>query len=294
LNTAQQDLRDGRANDAIAAIGAALAKHPTGNDAALAHNLLCRVYYQERRWTEAVGECQRAVDHAPGMASYHMWLGQTVGKQAEQAYLVTAYRLSRTVRDEFEAAVRLAPNDPDALVDLGEFDVDAPALLGGGLERAEEIAERLDKVNASRGHWLRGKIAESRKDTGTAEREYRAAVTAQGATPQAWMDVAAFYKRVNRMGEMDRAILEGVKADTGIGVTHADAGSMLVAMNRNMQYAAEMIRAYLASPNKSEQAPAFVMYDRLARALDAIGDRQGAAQARAQSRALSSGYIPEH
>src|ERR1700759_5185054 len=52
------DLIAGRADDAISHLQSSLAASP--NDAE-AHNLLCRVYYQEERWDDAIKECEAAV-----------------------------------------------------------------------------------------------------------------------------------------------------------------------------------------------------------------------------------------
>ena len=53
LQPVNADLTSGRADDAISRLSSSLAIHP---EDAEAHHLLCRVYYQEERWDDAIHE----------------------------------------------------------------------------------------------------------------------------------------------------------------------------------------------------------------------------------------------
>jgi Tfp pilus assembly protein PilF len=98
------------------------------------------------------------------------------------------------------------------LADLGEFYYEAPAAVGGGAAKADEAAKQLDGVDQERAHELRGRIAESRKDYTTAERELKEAVTASKHPAFRWMTLASFYQRRGRSTEMNNALRTGVKA----------------------------------------------------------------------------------
>ena len=138
------------------------------------HNLKCRVLLTLEHWDAAVGECEQAVNMDGQNSDFHMWLARALGEKASRASFLSAYSLAKRVRSEFETAVRLNPRNAEALADLGEFDYDAPGIVGGGIDKAEAVASQLDKVDPARAHELRGRIAESQKDYGTAEREFRA------------------------------------------------------------------------------------------------------------------------
>src|SRR5277367_476025 len=58
LEPVRVDLTLGRADDAITRLNSTLAANPGDAEA---HNLLCRVYYQEERWDDAIHECEGAV-----------------------------------------------------------------------------------------------------------------------------------------------------------------------------------------------------------------------------------------
>jgi Flp pilus assembly protein TadD len=85
-------LERGEADAAIAALQKILAAHPQDS---MAHNLLCRSYYSEQRWPEAIDACQRAVDLQPENSEFHTWLGGRYGEAAEHASWFVALGLAR-------------------------------------------------------------------------------------------------------------------------------------------------------------------------------------------------------
>ena len=260
-----------------------------------AHNLRCRVLLTLERWDAAANECEQAVRMDGQNSSYHLWLGRALGERADRASFVSAYGLGKRVRQEFETAVQLDGRNADALADLGEFYNSAPGIVGGGADKAANVAGQLDHVDAARAHQLRGWAAESQKDYGTAERELREAASVDPHPAFAWMSVASFYRRRQRWNDLDTALQSGIKAaqrDRQAGVALYNGSSILTKANRNLPLAAKMLEDYLASSSKSEEAPAFAAYTRLAKVKAQLGDRAGAAQAREAALALAHDYKP--
>src|SRR5207302_2017588 len=66
-------LRDGRADDAIAALQKQLSAN---QNSAESHNLLCRVYLGLGKLDQAIKDCEAAVQLSPQTSSYHLWLGR--------------------------------------------------------------------------------------------------------------------------------------------------------------------------------------------------------------------------
>jgi tetratricopeptide (TPR) repeat protein len=259
------------------------------------HNLRCRVLLTLERWDAAANECEQAVHMDGGNSNFHLWLGRALGERADRASFMSAYGLGKRVRQEFEKAVELDPRNADALADLGEFYNSAPGVVGGGADKAENVASQLDRVEAARAHQLRGWTAESRKDYGTAERELRAAVAVDPHPAFAWMSVASFYRRRQRWSDLDAALASGIKAaqhDRQAGVALYNGSSVLTKANRNLPMATKMLEDYLASSSKTEEAPAFTAYTRLAKLKAQAGDRAGAAQARQAALSLAHDYKP--
>jgi tetratricopeptide (TPR) repeat protein len=291
LATASADLQAGKADEAISLLNDALKTDP--NDAE-AHNVLCRVEYSLGQFDQAAGHCEKAVNLSPQNARYHLWLGRTIGERASRASFMSAFSLARKTREEFETAVKLDPHDADALADLGDFYKEAPGAVGGGIDKAEGIAKQLDAVDPARAHDLRGGIAEKQKDLETAEKEYKAATTGPRAAIQ-WMELASFYRHQQRWQEMEEAVKSGAAA--AAHEKHAaealfNGASILARTNRQLDLAVKLYESYLASPDKTEEAPAFDALVRLAKLRKQMGDVSGAQRDKATALALASQYKP--
>jgi Flp pilus assembly protein TadD len=279
-------LSQGKANIAIAVLQEALSANPQD---AQAHNLLCRVYYQEERWSDAVRECQTAVQLDHNNSEYHDWLGRVYGEQAQRAAMLTAYGLAKKVHAEFVAAVQLDPHNVPALCDLGEFTVDAPGFLGGGLDKAGAIAAQLRPLDAGKYHWLLAKIAGKKKDPATAERELKLAIASSKAPAEAWMDLASFYGRQGDLPAMEQAVQRGRTADRAPGAALVDGASILLRYKRNFPLAEQMLRQYLTSDDLTEGAPAFQVHDELGALMARQGRTTEAQQEYVTAQALDSG-----
>jgi hypothetical protein len=224
-----------------------------------------------------------------------LWLGRALGEKADRASFVSAYSLGKRVRQEFEEAVRLNPRNAEALADLGEFYYDAPGVVGGGTGKAEGVAAQLDKVDGARAQELRARIAEQRKDYGTAEREFKMAIAASAHPAFQWMTLASFYRRRENWTAMVSAVQSGISAaqrDKHSGVALYNGASTLTRANREPALAAKMLENYLAGANKTEEAPAFVAHVRLARLKQQLGDSTAAKREQAAALALAHEYKP--
>jgi tetratricopeptide (TPR) repeat protein len=290
LAAANADLQAGKADEAISLLNAALKSDPNNAEA---ENLLCRVQYALQQFDPAVENCEKSVNLAPQNAEYHLWLGRATGEKASRANFMSAFGLARKAREEFEAAVKLDPHNADALADLGEFYKEAPGAVGGGMDKAEDIAAKLSAIDPSRGHQLRAEMAEKQKDPATAEREFKAACTGPRAAIQ-WMELAAFYRRQQRWNDMEAAVKSGEAAihDKKPAIALFNGAATLARANRQPQEAIRLYESYLASPDKSEEAPAFDALTRLAKLKAQTGDAAGAQQDRKAALALARNYKP--
>ncbi|MES2222109.1 MAG: tetratricopeptide repeat protein [Acidobacteriota bacterium] len=285
----RQDIDSGHANDAIAMLQQDLAKNSAN---AADHSLLCRVYIEEERWTEAQQECNRAVELEPGNSEYHHWLGRAYGDAAAHAPLTTAYPLAKKVRAEFETAVRLDPANESALSDLGEYLVDVPRILGGGPAPAEKIAQQLQPLNATRYHALQAKIDARKSDDTGAEREWKLAIQSSSYPADEWMGLAEFYAERKNYPAMQQAIQSGIAADPGKGPALVRGATLLIEKRQDLAQAEQMLRQYLASHHQSEDAPAFRVQVQLGKLLAKDGDKAEAAKEFAAAHALASLYEP--
>jgi len=279
-------LAAGRADDAISSLQTRVNNSP--NDAA-AYNLLCRAHYMLGDWDAGIKECEKAVSLDRYNSRFHLWLGRVYGEKAEHVNFWTAMRLAGKVRNEFETAVRLDPDNSDARTDLAEYYFEAPAFLGGGRDKAEAQAQQLVHLDVTRAYWVTGRIAEKRKDFRTAESEYRKGIQASNGSGNAWLSLAAFYRHTGRFSEMEEAIQHIRNGTVGKRDVLMDAAEMLVRSGRNSPAALDLLRQYLASPTV-EEGPAFRAHYVMGTLLEQNGDAQAAAQEYRTALSMVSSY----
>jgi tetratricopeptide (TPR) repeat protein len=291
LASANAALQAGKADEATRLLSQDLKANPNNPEA---NNLLCRVEFAVQHFDPAAEHCQKAVSADPNNARYHLWLGRAIGERASRASFLSAYSLAKKTREEFETAVKLDPHDVEALSDLGEFDKEAPGAVGGGLDKAEDVAKKLDPVDPSRAHILRAEIAEKQKNLPEAEQQYKAATTGPHSAI-AWMELANFYRRHERWSDLDSAVDSGASAaskEKHSAIALANGAGILARANRSPNLAIKLYTEYLASPDRTEEAPAFEVLTKLARLREKNGDHAGAQRDQAAAQALAHDYKP--
>jgi cytochrome c-type biogenesis protein CcmH/NrfG len=287
---AEQWLRAGRANDILSVLKPHVNNSP--NDA-MPWNLLCRTYLSLERWDNAVNACEKAVALEPDNSAYHLWLGRALGEKADHAAWFTAIRLAKRTRVEFEHAVQLRSDNLDAQSDLAEFFIEAPGFLGGGTDKAKAQAQKVAQMDAATALWIEARAAEKDGRAADAERTYKRAIeTAKNKAPY-HLNLASFYRRQKRYPDMEQAIRRAV--DSGVA-SHDDifyeAATLLYKTGRNFPGAAQFVRLYLNSPNKTEDAPTFHAHYLLGSILEKMGDPKGAAVEYRAALDLAKDYEP--
>ena len=292
LSQANAELQAGEADKAITL----LTQLPTSGDgAAEAQNLLCRVRITLQQWTQAAANCQQAVNLDEQNSDDHMWLGRVLGRQASHASFVSAFGIAKHSLSEMQTAVKLNPQNGPALSDLGDYYAQAPGIAGGGTDKAQAIALQLDKVDSARAQQLRGDIAMAQKDYTTAENEYRQAVAVAKEPADYWSVLANFYRSRQRWSDLDSAIQGCIAAavkDRNSSFALYDGAGVLIAAKRNPSLAAQMLENYLASSSTTEDAPAFVAHILLSRLKQQLGDTAGANAESAIAAQLAKEFNP--
>lgn len=268
----------------------------SGPNAADARNVECRVRYTLQQWSAAAKACAQAVQLDPQSSNYHLWLGRALGQQAGAASFLSAFSLGKQARQEFETAVRLDPRNGEALSDLGEFYVDAPGIVGGGLDKAESVVVELERFDRARAAELRGRIAGASKDYATQERDYKQAIALSAHPSRGWASLASFYRSHKEWPQMEWAVNNCAAAaarDPRSGVALFNGASVLIQANQDSQMAAKMLEDYLNGPSKTEEGPAYLAHVWLARLKLELGDEAGAQQEQAAARLLAGEYMSQ-
>jgi tetratricopeptide (TPR) repeat protein len=263
----------GRVDDAIKALDLQLKNSPRD---AQAFNLLSRSYFAMQKWDRAIAAGEKAVSIAPDNSEYHMWLGRAYAEKADHSSFLTAAQLTKKIRQEFERAVELDASNVSARSDLAEFYIEAPAFMGGGKSKAQRQAQSIAEQDEALAHWLQACIAEKDKQYEVAEAEFRRAIQASGNQGSYWLNLASYYKRHQRLTEMESAINSAIEADKKRPTVLFDAAQILFAAGRNFVGAANFVRKYLVNGPTVEEAPVFQAHYLLGEILEKQGDKAGA------------------
>jgi cytochrome c-type biogenesis protein CcmH/NrfG len=281
-------LAAGRVDEVIASSQSQLKSSP--NDAA-SYNLLCRAYFALEDWDRAIANCEKAVSLAPDNSDFHYWLGRAYGEKADRVNPFSGASLAKKLKNQFETAVKLDPNNVDARSDLAEFYIDAPGIIGGGVDKARGQANALMSISPAKGHYINGRIAEKNHDQTAAEKEYRAAIDASHGQAVDWFNLALYHRHNGDLDQMERALSEAVKAP-GNNEILVESAEILVRTGRNLPKASEIVRRYINSETPVEKAPLFEAHYILGTVLEKQGDKTAAAREYQAALTLASNFSP--
>jgi tetratricopeptide (TPR) repeat protein len=285
--TPEDLLATGRVDRALEILNEQIRSSPTAE----AYNLLCRADIELSSWDTGIAACEKAVSLAPGNALYHLWLGRIYGEKAERTNFLKATGLAGKVRTEFERSVQLSPNNWEARTDLAEFYLEAPAMFGGGKDKARAQADLLAPLDPAMAHWVLARLAQKNKDDVAAEREYWAAIDASQGGARAWVSLAGFYLHLNRLAEMDRALQTMETRPLDHPAALVDGASILMRTSQDDSLAIHLLRRYISSSSQVEEAPAFKAHYLLGELLEKQGDPAAAEEYRT-ALAMAHSYRP--
>ena len=176
-----------------------------GKDAEV-HELMGRNHYMLGDFKRASEALEQAFNEQPSNADYALWLGRAYGRRAETSGPFTAAGWASKARQYFEKAAHLNPRNVEALSDLFEYYLEAPGILGGGMDKAQTVAGQMARVDPSEGYWAMYKLAEQRKDYSRAEEQLRRAVEVAPRPIGKFIELARFLTRQGRYQEAEQSI----------------------------------------------------------------------------------------
>jgi cytochrome c-type biogenesis protein CcmH/NrfG len=246
---------------------------PLSPKSAAVNALIGKTYYVDEQYKNSTTYLEKAVTDDPLNSSYFDWLGKAYGRRAEQSSFLTALAYARKTRESFEKAVALDGTNQEALGDLFEYYLEAPGIVGGGIDKAKSIAARIRGLNKVEGHYVLARIAEKLKDGRTAEREYRTAMQLAPDDIGRVIDLASFLSGQGRYQESE-ILFDSARqmAPDSPKLMFAQAASY-VRTGRKLPEARALIRRYM----ESQHSPDDPSRSEVERILRASRDREVAA-----------------
>lgn len=165
-------------------------EHPSD---ALANYLLSQIRNAFGDHATPLPLAEKAVALDDRTAKYHRQLAEVLGITAQHSGPIEQLFLARRFRKEIDAALSLDPRDPQAIRDLLEFYLLAPAIAGGDPRKADSLAGRIGTIQAPLGFLAEGRIAAFRKQVPATETALQKAAEASPQNYAARIALASFY-----------------------------------------------------------------------------------------------------
>jgi tetratricopeptide (TPR) repeat protein len=188
-------------------------------------------------------------------AEYALWLGRAYGRRAETGGWIAAPFHASKARQYMEKSVELRPHYHEALNDLFEYYFEAPGFLGGGIDKAEAIAQRIGEESPAEFHFAEARMAEKRKDYTAAESEFRRAVELAPREVGRVIDLAAFLARRDRMEESETVFAHAQKVAPGDPRLDFARAKVYVEHKHSLGEARQLLKKYLQADLTPDDPP---------------------------------------
>ena len=222
---------------------------------ALTYELMGKCYYRLEEFSEATDALEKAVAADPQNANDWDWLGKAYGRRAETSSFLTAPRYAVKAREHFERALALDALNQEALSDLFDYYLEAPGFLGGGVDKATVLSERIRDRDASKYHAMKARLAEKRKAFPQAEQFWRQAAQLAPGQAGRFVDLAKFLARRGRFSESDEEFERAAKIAPDNAELKFERAKTYVEAKRNSALARRLLDEYLKSPLTPDDPP---------------------------------------
>lgn len=261
-------------SQAVQQLQAAAAKEPRNGDVQL---WLAKTYLELQEYDAAINSAERAVAIDPNNSVYHEWLGKAYGEKASHASMFSAISLAKKTHREFETAVRLDQKNFAARQALIEFDCSAPALVGGGEDKARPEIEKLQGLDTAEWHYAEGNCRRQRKDYAGADQEFQKALESQPKSADLVYDIGDYALRHNQADRLVEVANLGEKIAPSDPRNKFYRAAGLILKKENLPDAEELLREYLQQAPKRNAYPRYsVAHEWLGRLCEAKGDKTAA------------------
>jgi tetratricopeptide (TPR) repeat protein len=305
-------VEQGHFKRARAAVDAALTINPADAESLY---LSARVRLAFGDAEEALVLAEKAGAANPRSAACQFLIARTCGEVARRAGGFRQIALGRRVKAEAERAIAIDPRQIDARNLLIVFHANAPGLIGGDRNKAQQMVDAIAHLDATQGLLARARLAEQLRDPAQAEASYLEAVRAnpdsfeghaglariyasddhrnpalaeqhalelvrlQPARISGYSLLATHYAAEQRMTDLDDILSRASRAIPDDLGPWFQAGRALTAEGAHLDVAEQYLRQYLAQDTEAGEPTLAEAHWRLGLILEARGRRSEALQA---------------
>ncbi len=217
--------------------------------------LMGKCYFMAAEYKRATEAFESATALEPANSELVLWLGRTWGRRAESASPFTAPGYAAKARQFFERSVLLDPSNKEALNDLFVYYLEAPGILGGGLDHAQALIPRIAALDPAEGHYAQAQIADKRKDSRQAEQQLRRALELAPQQLGRVLDLARYLSKTGRIEESETQFARAEQLAPNSPRILYERARTYIRDKRNLTEARTLLKSYLHSPLGPEDPP---------------------------------------
>ena len=217
--------------------------------------LLGQSHYMQSDFKRASDALEKAAALAPDDSMIQMWLGRAWGRRAERAFALAAIGLANKTREAFERAVRLDAHNCEAVNDLFAYYLQAPGIVGGGIEKANALLPLIEACDPSERQFANARMQEHRKQFNEAEASLRRAIELAPRQPGRYLDLAKFFARRGRYEESEQAFQSAQKIAPSAPRILFVRAEVYIDTKRNPDQARALLKQYLESSSLTPEDP---------------------------------------
>jgi len=217
--------------------------------------LMGQNYFMLAEYKKATDALEKAAALDPDSPQVFHWLGRAYGRRAETANPFTAPGYATKARQNLERSVQLDPANKDASGDLLDYYLDAPNFLGGGMQKAEELARLIGQTDPAEGHYARALIEDRRKQYDAAEDHLRRAAELAPKQVGRFVALAKYLAKRGQFKESDAMFDRAASLAPNDPKILFERASVYVKSQRNLDQARELLEKYLRAPLTPDDPP---------------------------------------
>jgi tetratricopeptide (TPR) repeat protein len=217
--------------------------------------LMGQDYFMMGDYKKSTDALEKAAALNRTSSQLYMWLGRAYGRRAETASPFTASGYASKARKALEKSVELDLHNREAVGDLLDYYLGAPGFLGGGLNKAEDLAGKVEAFDQPEGHYLLAMVEEKRKNYDAAEQDLRQALELAPKQMYRVLALARYLAKRGRMEESDTLFAQAAQMEPENPSVIYYRAETYVESRRNLEDARRLLERYIALPLTPDDPP---------------------------------------
>ncbi len=157
--------------------------------------------FKDRDYESAIDYFDKATELDGSRHDYFYWLGNAYGQQARKSNFVKQAIYAPKMKNAWEKALELNPAHLESMNSLIIFYIQAPGIMGGSVDKAREMAERITSLDAFSGAMANFNIADYEKDDARIEISLKKAIQINPQVANPHLRLGYFYMNKGRHDE---------------------------------------------------------------------------------------------